>query len=227
MLSFLVVALAWLVLRRQLGALEHGTPLALAPKKVHPQLAQLTSYANRLYAERKWNSAEKAYLNVLKLDHKNVTAYTHLGIIYSTQKSMADAIECFTIAARLQATGSTLQNLALAYFDNKNYMKAIATYEKSIMMEPTAQRYVGLGKSNIKLHNTPAAITAFENAVSLDPNKRNLSALADLYDEAKRASDALANYERIYQIDPTDRTAARKLNRPADSPVNLDRKAKP
>jgi len=212
MLELAVLAGSWVILRRQLSALENGGPAsALAPRRTSPQLAQLTAYADRLYIEHKWLAAEKAYLNVLKLDHKNVTAYVHLGIIFSTQKNMPDAIECFEIAARLKPSGSTLQNLALAFYDNHNYIKAIAAYEKAIMLEPHAQRYVGLGKSNLKLSNVQAAITAFEHAVELDPSKRVLERLADAYDQIGRKADSKAVYARIHLLDPADRVAARHL----------------
>jgi tetratricopeptide (TPR) repeat protein len=211
MIGLLVVMFALLVLHRQLIALESGAAPVLAPRRSSAQLAQLSSYADRLYGERKWLAAEKAYLSVLKLDHKNVTAYVHLGIIYSTQKNMPDAIECFGIAVRLRPSGSTYQNLALAFYDNRNYIKSIAAYEKALMFEPTAQRYVGLGKTQLKLHNLPAATTAFENAVSIDPSKRVLQRLAEAYELSDRKTDAIATYRRIYELDPSDQSAARHI----------------
>jgi len=210
-LELLTVVFAILVLRRQLDALEAGATATLAPRKVSPQLAQLSTYADRLYGERKWLAAEKAYLNILKLDHKNITAYSHLGVIYSTQKNMADAIECFAIAARLRPSGTTLQNLGLAYFDNRNFIKSIAAYEKAIMFEPTAQRYVGLSKGFLKLSDLPQAVAALEKAASLDGSKRILKLLAGVYDTAGRKSDTRATYRKIHELDPQDAEAARYL----------------
>jgi len=198
MLELLVIALAALILFRQLRLLETGAaPATLAPPRNSPRLTQMTTYADRLFAEKKWLAAEKAYLGVLKVDHKNVTAYSHLGIIYSTQKNMPDAIECFEIAGRLHPSGTTLQNLALAFFDNRNYIKSIAAFEKAIMFEPTAQRYVGLSKSHSKLHNTPQVILALEKAAQLDPTQRILQMLADAYEEAGRKDQAAATRRRL------------------------------
>lgn len=198
MLDILIIALAALVLFRQLQLLEAGAaPATLAAPRTSPRLVQMATYADRLFAEKKWLAAEKAYLNVLKIDHKNVTAYSHLGIIYSTQKNMPDAIECFEIAARLHPSGTTLQNLGLAFFDNRNYIKSIATFEKAIMFEPTAQRYVGLSKSHAKLHNLPQVISALEKATELDPAPRILQMLADAYDEAGRKDQAAATRKRL------------------------------
>jgi tetratricopeptide (TPR) repeat protein len=196
--ELILIALALLVLRRQLAALEVGAPAtAIGARRASPQLARLADYADRLFGERKWLAAEKAYLNVLKLDHKNLTAYSHLGIIYSTQKNLPDAIECFQIATRIQPSGITFQNLALAFYENRNYIKSIAAFEKSIMFEPTAQRYVGLSKAQHKLKNTAASLTALERAAALDPSRRILQLLADAYTDAGRSADAVATKARL------------------------------
>jgi tetratricopeptide (TPR) repeat protein len=197
MLELIILGFGFLILRSQLAALENGAVAGLVPKKASPRLAQLAGYADRLYAEKKWLAAEKAYLSVLKLDHKNVTAYSHLGIIYSTQKNMADAIECFQIACRLRPSGITFQNIGLAYYENHNYIKSIAAFEKSNMFEPTAQRYVGLSKAHLKLHNSAEVVTALEKAAELDPTARILHLLADAYQDAGRKADATATLSRI------------------------------
>ncbi|QQR52016.1 tetratricopeptide repeat protein [bacterium] len=144
----------------------------LAPRRQSTQLSHLSDFADRLYAERKWLAAEKAYLNVLKVDHKNITAYTHLGVIYSTQKNMADAIECFQMAARIRPSGSTFQNLALVFHDNRNYMKAIAAFEKAISFEPTAARYLGLAKAQRRFSDFSGAIASLDKAIAIDKSPR-------------------------------------------------------
>lgn len=180
MIEILIIIAAFVVLRYQLAALESTAPSpSLAPSRTAAKLTQMVTYADRLYSERKWLAAEKAYLSVLKIDHKHVTAYSHLGIIYSTQKNMPDAIECFEIAARLRPSASTLHNLGLAYFDNKNYMKSVATFEKSIMFEPSAQRYVGLSKAWHKLSNAQKVVDALEHAAELDSSEKIAKLLED------------------------------------------------
>jgi len=212
MLGILVLLLAMVVLYWQLRTLETSTAAiaaaTLAPRHNSARLSQMTTYADRLFAEKKWLAAEKAYLAVLKIDHKNVTAYSHLGIIYSTQKNMPDAIECFEIAARLYPSGTTLQNLGLAFFDNRNYIKSIAAFEKAIMFEPTAQRYVGLSRAHRKLSNLPASIGALEKAATLDPTARILETLAEAYDEAGHKDKAAAARHRIKAPSATPHTVA-------------------
>jgi len=201
--EFLIIAAAFLVMYRSLGRLEvaPAAPSLTPPSPVASKLTQLVTYADRLYSEKKWLAAEKAYLSVLKLDHKHVTAYSHLGIIYSTQKNLPDAIECFQIAARLHPSATTFQNLGLAYFDNHNLIKSIAAFQKAIMFEPNAQRYVGLSRAQAKLGNLTDAITSLEAAAKLEPTRRIYQMLADTCDEANRPSAARAARRRIQEIE--------------------------
>lgn len=201
MFELLIIAAAFLLMYRHLQAFEPTTApaTAIAPRKASKRVQQLSDYADRLYSEKKWNAAEKAYLQVLKVDHKNVTSYSHLGIIYSTQKNMADAIECFAIAARLRPSAVTFQNLGLGYFDNKNYVKSIAAFEKAIMFEPSVHRYIGLSKAHAKLANTNASIEALEKAAGLDPKGKVVLQLADAYETAGRHEEAVATREKLQE----------------------------
>ncbi len=200
MIELVIVLLAagvayWQISRS--GANQPGmAPLAPSSAK-SPQLAQLIEYANRLYGEKKWLSAEKAFLNVLKLDHKNVGAYSHLGIIYSMQKNLPDAIECFEIAARLRPSGSTYQNLGMAYYENKNSVKSAAAFDKSIMFEPSVSRYIGLSKAKKQLSDPNGTIRALEQAAKLEPSERILLLLETAYIEGKRRDEGRAIKDRI------------------------------
>ena len=194
-------ALAFWQLRR-VSPLSRTTPLA-APK-ASPQLVQLIEFANRLYAERKWIAAEKTYLSILRLDHKNVSAYSHLGIIYSTQKNMADAIECFEIAARLKPSAGTYQNLALGFYENKNYVKAAAAFDKAIMFEPTASRYIGLSKARKQLADADGTVRALQKAAELEPRRRILQLLEQAYVDAKWRDEAKLLRERIAAMEPDE-----------------------
>lgn len=204
MLEIIILVTAVIIFRRQLAGLgSAATPQSatsqagLVPRRVSPRLASLIDYADRLYFEKKWLAAEKAYLGVLKLDHKNVTAYTHLGIIYSTQKNFADAIECFQITVRLKPCATTHQNLGLAYYENRNYMKSIAAFDKAIMFESSAARYLALAKAYQKVRDTAHALTALERAAELELSKRTIEPLAEAYIAAGRLEDAQALRRRL------------------------------
>jgi tetratricopeptide (TPR) repeat protein len=181
MLAAFVVIVAAVILSRTLKNSVVAGSQTLAPRRISPQLITAATYADRLFTEKRWLAAEKAYVTVLKLDHKNLTAYSHLGIIYSTQKNLPDAIECFQIAVRLRPSAATHQNLATAYYENKNYIKSISAYEKSIMFEASASRYIGLSKAYKKVGNSDRVIASLEQAVTLDPAARIKDLLSGAY----------------------------------------------
>lgn len=207
--AILLVLAAWLVWRSLNGL---GTGKRKMPgKPVSPRLQQVLDYANRLYSERKFLAAEKGYLELLKLDHKHVLAYTRLGMIYSKQKNYDDAIECFQLAAQFQPNGSSFHNLGLAYFENRNYVKAIAAFEKAIMFEPSAIRYISLAKAYQKVSNQSKTLETLEKAIDLEPSKANLWLLADAYKNSRKSAQAKAIYQRILKLDPEDPKAKRAL----------------
>ena len=199
MIELIIVALAAGVAFWQISR-SGGTAASmaqLAPSAKSPQIIQLTEYANRLYSEKKWLSAEKAFLNVLKLDHKNVSAYSHLGIIYSRQKNTLDAIECFEIAARLRPSASSYQNLGMAYYENKNYVKSVSAFDKSLMFEPSVSRYIGLSKAKKQLADPNGTIRALEQAALIEPTERILLLLEGAYNDGKRRDEARVVKDRI------------------------------
>ena len=181
-----VAGLVWYRLHRLPSALQSG-----AHSRDHsPKLTQLIQYADRMYTEKKWVAAEKTYLDILKFDHRNVTAYSHLGVIYSTQKQYADAIECFQIAAQIKPSAVTFQNLGLVFYENRNYIKSIAMLEKSIMFEPSAHRYMGISKAARKLADSGRVISALNKAAKLEESLKILQLLHDAYIDAGNSDEA-------------------------------------
>lgn len=205
---FLAGAVYWLA--RAIGKTagrSSGSAVTAAPAS--PQLEQLLKYAGRLFAERQYLAAEKAYLKVLKLSHKDKLAYARLGMIYMALKNYPDAIECLQIAAQLAPSAAAYYNLGLAYYENRNYIKAIAMTEKSIMFEPTALRYNGLAKAYAKVSDQSKVVATLEKAVALERNKKNLTLLAEAYAAQHERQRAEETYRQILELDPTDAKALR------------------
>lgn len=184
----------------------------IANKTSPPRVLQLLDYADRLFKERKYLLSEKAYLEVLKINHKNVTAYVRLGMIYATLKNYDDAIECFQITTRLSPGGASFHNLGLVLYENRNYVKSIAAFEKAIMFEPTSLRYLGLAKAHQKMANMNKVVTALEKAADITPDKKHLTLLAEAYIANKDRLKAQDTYRRILELDPANVKAKRFLD---------------
>ena len=183
------------------------------------QLKELEEYANRLYTQKQFLAAEKAYLKVLKLNHKDALAYNRLGLIYVALKNYEDAVECFQIAAQLNPTAAGWYNLGLAYNENNNSIKAIAAIDKAIMFEPTATRYLGLAKAYSKTSNHAKYRWALEQAVALEPTKKSLMLLAEAYARNHEREKMVETYKQILDLDPNDAKAKRVVGSATESVV--------
>jgi len=174
-------------------------------KQMNPKLAHYLQYGAKLYAEKKFIQAEKAYLGALRVDHKNIQAYTRLGMIYSAQKNLADGIECFQIVTQLDASATSFYNLGLIYFENRNYIKAIAAFEKSLMFEPSASRHIALAKTYQKIGGNAKMLESLEQAALIEPTKKHLSLLVEAYTKSRlpaKAAEAAARLEALDQQPP-------------------------
>lgn len=210
MLEIAFFAIAIAVVYRGMNRIGAGRPANVAQaKKLSPQLLQLLAHAERLLHEKKFLAAEKAYLNVLKVDHKNVEAYRRLGIIYTALKNYDDAIESLQIAAQLKPSATAFYALGLVFLENGNHIKSIASLEKSIMFEPSVARYHTLYKAYLRVANYSKAMSALERIVDLEPTKPHLLELLDACVLAKDKATAEQTARRILDIDPTDPKANR------------------
>jgi len=118
------------------------------------ELERLIDSATRYYSQGKWIAAEKAYLKVLKLDHKNLPAYRRLALIYSHLHNYNDAIECLEMVMKKETTAADLQNYATMLFHIKKSEKAIIALQQALELEPTIARFTALAKL-YKLQNEP------------------------------------------------------------------------
>lgn len=208
MLELLFFTAAVLFFTRQLAAIRPRERAGgVAAKKVSPKVKQQADYANRLFDEKKFLSAEKAYMEILKHDHRNVQAYNRLGLIAAALKRRDDAIESFRMVTQLAPSAQSHHNLGLAYYENKNYIKAIAAFEKALIFEPTAARYIALAKAYQRILNKGKMLGALEKAYELEPSQQNLLVLADAYAYHRESAKAKRAYEQVLQNDPKNQKA--------------------
>lgn len=217
MIELAIIVLAVSVVYKGIQVLGHSPKTVVPGKEPPAKLTSLLDYANRLYGEKKYITAEKAYLEALKIDHKNVQAYKRLGLIYSVQRNYEDAIECFQIAAQLAPNAQNYHNLGIVYLENQNLVKAVAALEKGIMFEPTVQIYQALAKAHHRLADPAKMIVALERAAEIAPEKQNLQALAEAYALNHDRPKAEETYRKILKIDPNNAKAKQIVGQAASS----------
>lgn len=188
------------------------TNLSATPPSKDSQLEDLLEVAGRYYAEKNYLAAEKAYLKVLRVDHKNSLAYSRLGFIYSHLGNTEDAIECFQIVADTYPNAASYYNLAMMYFKVHEYNKSATALEKSLEMEMHFNRLVTLARIYRVQNKYDLQISALKKCVELQP--KNIEAI-QLYAEALlhqgKVKESNMLFRKILKIDPTNLRAKAAL----------------
>lgn len=186
--------------------------LAILPVSHDTRLDSLLDIASRYYAEKNYLAAEKAYLKVLKVDHKNSLAYSRLGFIYSHFGQIEDAIECFQIVADTYPNAASYYNLAMMLFKNRKFKHSAQALEKSISLEETTARLVALarvyrvmGQYNLQIKTLVKALEAEPKSVSI------MQLLAEAYIHEGDDKQAKSMFHKIIKVDPNNLRANQAL----------------
>jgi tetratricopeptide (TPR) repeat protein len=207
----LVVVAAGLTVASLLASERASTPI---PSIVGRRMERLWSIAQNSLRQKKYLSAEKALLTILKLDQKNAPAYNHLGILYSRQREYKDAIECFEIASSINASATTLHNLGLVYYETENYEKALVALENALELDDNfAARRIAYAKVLEKLNRSDEAIKSMEEAIKMEKSFQSLHLLADMYEHYGRTREARLVRKQLLKMKKKPQTKHR-IKRP-------------
>lgn len=114
---------------------------------------------------------EQYYLDVIKLQPKNLANYDALGKFYLAQENINDAKDVYLYAASHEPANPEYQaKLAYCYYQTKDYAKAAEHYEKSTRLDSTQpNRYYNLGLALKAAGQAQAAKQAVTKALELEP----------------------------------------------------------
>lgn len=175
-------------------------------------LDTLLEVAGRYYAEKNYLAAEKAYLKVLRVDHKNSLAYSRLGFIYSGLGKNEDAIECFKIVADTYPNAASYHNLSMMYFKTRDFSRSATALEKSLSMEMHVNRLVSLARIYRIMNKFDMQLSALKKAHQLEPqNVEIMQLLAEAYIHEKDEKSANELFRQIIKLDPKNMRARSAL----------------
>lgn len=172
----------------------------VSPKETQT-ITRLWEYTSAALKKQRWDSAERALLKILKYDHKNVSAYNQLGMIYVRTQQLDNAIACFDIASSLAPSVSSLYNLGLVQYQSGNYEAASRSLERVVDLEPTTKRRLVFAKILQKQGKHKRVIDVLESLIEDDSSERNLRYLAEAYENNKQPQKAEAIYAQIATLE--------------------------
>lgn len=114
---------------------------------------------------------ERYYLDLIKIQPKNLTHYDALGKFYLEKENFSDAQDIYIYLTNHQPANPDYQaRLAYCYYQAKNFEKASEHYQKSIGLDSTQpNRYYNLGLSLESAGRHQEAVKAIAKALELEP----------------------------------------------------------
>ena len=186
-----------------------GTKLNEAdPAKVGnlpPATATLGERAARAFARKDWETARKAYREMLKTDPENALAWANLGAVEQQSGGTEAATACFEASVRFN--GMLTQSwiaLGLIYSAKGDHYRALACLSRAVHEDPTdahSHNYLAIEVKNLGW--TDAAIAELQRAIEISPEYGLAHFnLAAMYLEQKPTSTSLArrHYDRALAL---------------------------
>jgi tetratricopeptide (TPR) repeat protein len=189
------------------------------PMSHDERVARLINLADRYYSEHKYIPAERAYLRILRLDHRNTHAYNRLGFIYTQLNNAPDALECFKIVADQKPSAAHYHNYAMALFKNREFRQAADVLIKANGIEKTQTRLISLARIYRILGEYDKQAATLEEALELQGGDsiEILHLLAETHLHNKDLVAAKAVFKRILKLEPDNMRARQVLSQPAQS----------
>lgn len=156
------------------------------------KMTQLLADAQKSFKDGKYQDAEKAYIEIISLDPKNIEAYEGLNDVYLEIKEYAQALQTAEFILKLISRQST----PLTKQDDKG--KSFSTVSNA---HERADAYCDLGYIHGLLNQQDQMSDCYFKALELEPNNpRNISLMLEIYIRQGRKShalDLLADLERV------------------------------
>ena len=117
-------------------------------------------------------TAEKKYLEVIRLTPDLPSAYQNLGITYFTERKYGDAVHALEKAVKLSPSLAPAHfMLGLAHYELYEPEKALDNFRTTIGLNPReTNALLYLGKSQLQIHDYGGAAQSFEKLSKLKPN---------------------------------------------------------
>lgn len=179
--------------------------------EVGNKVKNLLEEAKILSDKENFEEAERKFISIISLDHKNTEAYKGLGEVYFRKKDYEHAKEIFNHVLKLASQDEeAYMNLGMIAFKEGNLEEARKDYAQSLALNnKVAGHHIDLGEVCLALGENKKALDCFQEAVKLEPNNpRNLDLLLETSIKMKDKKLALEIYDNFRQVNPENEKLA-------------------
>jgi tetratricopeptide (TPR) repeat protein len=159
--------------------------------------------------------SEQYYLDMIKLQPKNLTNYDLLGKFYLEQENFSDSQDIYLYLTNHQPGNPEFQaRLGYCFFLNKQFAKAAQAYQKSLDLDSTQpNRYYNLGLSWEGTGDLTQAAKNFETAISLEPSAKYYISLSMVYLKQNYGQKAREVLLKAQKLEPENELVKTKLEK--------------
>lgn len=140
--------------------------------KIENKIFDLLEEARRLAKSDNWKQAEGKYIEIIKIDQKNIDAYQGLAQLYLDNNKNAEARQILEFLLKLGAEDAdTYINFANLAWEENNLDEAKIYYLKALSLDGSkVAARVNLGLVYNELGDKESAMQQFRAAFELEPN---------------------------------------------------------
>ena len=190
------------------GKPREALPYLLETEKMEPLNPVVQRELALIY--QNINQYDLAFVHIkkaIKLKPDFSEAYNDMGVFYSQQGKLEDALDCFNKALKnvlYKTPQFAYHNIGLVYFRMKDYNKAVEFYLKSISLSPNyMEAYFDLANTYEVLGDNVKTINTYKKIIDLGPGSlAPYLALAKVYKKTGQIDMAIDKLNYIVGIDP-------------------------
>ena len=184
---------------------------AVSAQGLQERVDQLFAKIEEFKKEENWSGAEKALIEIIGLDNKNISAFKELGRVYFENKNYAEAKQTLEYILKLREDDEEVyESLAQIAKEKGDLEEARDGYLKSINIDAgRAQTYFDLAGVYEAMGNIVEAAANIEKALEIEPNNpRYLDMMLKISIIRKDKKRALTAYAKLAEANPDNHKLA-------------------
>lgn len=203
----------------------------LSTADIRDMADRMLDEAAGLVKEGRFDEAEKKYVEIIRLDARNLEAYRGLGDLYLDAKNYAQAKETYAFLVKMSVKQCCVAHKGRAGQEIDGVKEPAQCPASPAVQSEIAKNYFSLSAACRALGDLPGARLALESAVAHEPaNPKHLDLLIDTCILEGDKDRALEVFEQLKSVNPENQKLGHLFEKiaamPAKAGLNNSKKGK-
>ena len=193
---------------------EKGVSDEKEEARLNSKKEDMRDKAENFLKSEQLKEAEDAYIEVLKIDKKDLSSYKGLGKICLLKKNYGHALEVFKKISELSPNDSSSYcNAGICYFKEKKFKKAKENYEKALELERKPSYFKNLGIVLNSMKKYEEAADSLKESLKEEKDEDSLKLAIKIIPKIKDRKKAKNILQFLLKLDPDSAVLKRELSR--------------